>query len=69
MRLNDLPDGARPLVGSNILIYHFAGQSADCRAFLQRCGQGRVEAFTGAHILLEVTHRLMILEAGDIPGA
>ena len=71
MRLNDLRDGARAFVDSNILIYHFAGKSADCRAFLQRCEQGRVEALTGAHIVLEVTHRLMILEAlqkGLIPS-
>jgi len=71
MRLNDLPDGARAFVDSNILIYHFAGKSADCRAFLQRCEQGRVEVLTGVHVLLEVTHRLMILEAlqkGLIPS-
>jgi hypothetical protein len=63
MKLDDLPDGARIFVDANILIYHFSGISLECRAFLQRCESRQVEAFTGVHIVLEVTHRLMILEA------
>jgi predicted nucleic acid-binding protein len=63
MKLEDLPDGARIFVDANILIYHFSGISVECRAFLQRCESKQVDAFTGVHILLEVTHRLMVLEA------
>ena len=63
MKLEDLPEGARVLVDANILIYHFSGVSLECRAFLQRCESRQVEALTGVHILLEVTHRLMVLEA------
>ena len=63
MKLEDLPSGERIFVDANILIYHFAGISVECRAFLQRCESRQVEAFTGIHILLEVTHRLMVLEA------
>ena len=63
MKLEDLPDGTRILVDANILIYHFSGISLECRAFRQRCESRQVEAFTGVHIVLEVTHRLMILEA------
>ena len=63
MKLDDLPDGARIFVDANILIYHFSGISLECRAFLQRCESRQVEAFTGVHIVLEVTHRLLILEA------
>ena len=63
MKLEDLPEGARVLVDANILIYHFSGVSLECRAFLQRCEFREVEAFTGVHILLEVLHRLMVLEA------
>jgi hypothetical protein len=47
MKLDDLPDGARIFVDANILIYHFSGISLE----------------SGVHIVLEVTHRLMILEA------
>ena len=63
MRLLDVPDGERIFVDANILIYHFSGISPESRLFLQRCERKQVEAFTGIHILLEVTHRLMILEA------
>ena len=63
MTLEDLADGARVFVDANILIYHFSGISVECRAFLQRCESKQVDAFTGIHILLEVTHRLMVLEA------
>ena len=63
MKLEDLPSGARIFVDANILIYHFSGISLECRAFLQRCESRQVEAFTGVHILLEITHRLMVLEA------
>ena len=63
MKLEDLPDGARVFVDANILISHFSGISVECRAFLQRCEAKQVDAFTGVHILLEVTHRLMVLEA------
>jgi predicted nucleic acid-binding protein len=63
MKLEDLRGGARVLVDASILIYHFSGISLECRAFLQRCESQQVEAFTGVHILLEVTHRLMVLEA------
>jgi predicted nucleic acid-binding protein len=63
MKLEDLPEGARVLVDANILIYHFSGVSMECRAFLQRCESRQIEALTGVHILLEVTHRLMVLEA------
>lgn len=63
MKLEDVPDGARIFVDANILIYHFSGISLECQAFLQRCEFRQVEAFTGVHIVLEVTHRLMMLEA------
>jgi predicted nucleic acid-binding protein len=63
MKLEDLPDGERICVDANILIYHFTGISSECRTFLQRCEARQVEAFTGVHIVLEVMHRLMLLEA------
>ncbi|MBI4642017.1 MAG: type II toxin-antitoxin system VapC family toxin [Candidatus Tectomicrobia bacterium] len=63
MKLEDVPDGGHVFVDSNILIYHFSGISPECRSFLERCESKQIQAFTGVHILLEVTHRLMILEA------
>jgi predicted nucleic acid-binding protein len=63
MRLESLPEGARVFVDANIFIYHFSGASLECQAFFQRCESGQIEAFTGVHIVLEVAHRLMMLEA------
>lgn len=63
MKLEDLPNGEQILVDANILIYHFTGVSSECRTFLQRCESRQVAAFTGVHIVLEVMHRLMLLEA------
>ena len=63
MKLEQVPNGERIFVDANIFIYHFTQLSAECRAFFARCEAGEVKAFTGAHIVLEVTHRLMLLEA------
>ena len=63
MKLEDLPGGTPIFVDANIFIYHFSGISLECRAFLQRCESRPVEAFTGVYIVLEVMHRLMMLEA------
>jgi len=61
MKLEDAPDGGRIFVEANVLIYHFSGVSSEYRSFLERCESHQIGAFTGVHILLEVTHRLMIL--------
>lgn len=63
MSLNDLPDGASVFVDANIFVYHFSGNSPECRAFLERAERKQINAATGAHILLETLHRLMLLEA------
>ena len=63
MKLEEVPSGERVFVDANIFIYHFTRLSSQCRAFLSRCESGEVQAFTGVHILLEVLHRLMMLEA------
>ena len=63
MKLEEVPSGAQVFVDANIFIYHFTRLSSECRAFLARCESGEVRAFTGTHILLEVLHRLMMLEA------
>jgi len=63
MKLEDVPAGTTIFVDANILIYHFSGLSLECQAFLQRCESRQVDAYTGVHIVLEVMHRLMMLEA------
>lgn len=61
--LEAVPAGAAVFIDANILIYHFLGVSRQCEAFLERCAAGDVSAVTGAHVIAEVLHRLMIAEA------
>jgi predicted nucleic acid-binding protein len=63
MNLDDVPQGERLFVDANIFIYHFSRVSLECRGFFARCESKQLEAFTGTHVVLEVAHRLMILEA------
>lgn len=50
-------------VDANIFIYHFTGLSQECSDFLGRCERGDLWGVTGIHILLEILHRLMMVEA------
>ncbi len=50
-------------IDANVLIYHFAGQSDECSAFLARVESGDLQGITSQPVLLEVAHRLMVLEA------
>lgn len=61
--LSKLPAGTRVFIDANIFIYHFTGASQECREFLARCEHGEVFGATGVFILLEVLHRLMMIEA------
>lgn len=63
MKLEELRPGSRVFVDANIFLYHFSGVSEECSAFLERCEKGEVTSLTTAGVLLEVTHRLMMLEA------
>ena len=50
-------------IDANIFIYHFTGLSQECSGFLVRCEHGDLWGVTGIHVLLEVLHRLMMIEA------
>lgn len=62
-RLADLPAGERVFIDANIFIYHFTGVSPQCTELLKRCEQRELLGVTGVNILLEVLHRLMMIEA------
>jgi predicted nucleic acid-binding protein len=61
--LPELATGQTIFIDANIFIYHFAGLSQECSSFLERCERGDLWGITGVHILLEVLHRLMMIEA------
>ena len=63
MKLEEIEQGQAVFIDANIFIYHLTGRSESCRALLERCEVGEIRGFTGAHVILEVLHRLMMLEA------
>lgn len=63
MRLDDLPPATSVFIDANIFIYHFTAASEECTRFLARCEAGELVGLTSVSVLLEVLHRLMMLEA------
>lgn len=63
MTLDKIISGAEVFIDANIFTYHFTGVSEKCSAFLSRCEREDLYGMTSANILLEVLHRLMMIEA------
>ena len=71
MTLDQVPSGARLLVDANVLVYHFQPHPVFgpmCNRFMQRIERQDIEAITFTNLLGEVAHRLMLIEAGNLPG-
>lgn len=62
MRLDDLPPATSVFIDANIFIYHFTGASEECTRFLSRCEARELAGVTSVSVLLEVLHRLMMVE-------
>jgi len=63
MSLDAIPPGSGVLLDANILIYANVGQSDECARLLERCVRGELRGVLPSHILAEVCHKLMALEA------
>ena len=63
MKLNEIKTGSEVFIDANIFIYHFTGVSDECSDFLNRCEQEDLTAITSVNVILEVLHRLMMIEA------
>jgi predicted nucleic acid-binding protein len=63
MDLDYIRTGTKVFIDANIFIYHFTGVSNDCGDFLIRCEQEDIYGVTSINVLLEVLHRLMMVEA------
>lgn len=61
--LDDIPSGSHVFLDATIFIYHFTGQSKECRRLLERCESGDLAGATSTGVLAEATHRLMMIEA------
>jgi predicted nucleic acid-binding protein len=71
MTFADLAVGDSIFVDANTLIYHCTidpTYGPACTDLLDRVGRGEIAAYTSTHVLLEVCHRLMALEAARTLG-
>jgi len=71
MILADLLAGEWVFLDANILIYHFGPHpslGAACNQLVQRIEAQDLLGFTSTHVLGEVAHQLMIVEALALPG-
>ncbi len=63
MSLRRIKSGSEVFIDANIFIYHFTGVSDECTDFLLRCEEGDITGITSVNVILEVLHRLMMIEA------
>jgi predicted nucleic acid-binding protein len=66
MTFDDLPAGASVFVDANPFIYHCTPEptfGAVCRVLMERIARREVTAVTSAHVLTNVAHRMMTIEA------
>ena len=71
MTFADLSAGERIFLDANPLVYHFAADplfGPACHQLIARVGNGEILAFTSTHVLSEVAHHLMTLEASALFG-
>jgi predicted nucleic acid-binding protein len=67
----DIPAGAAVFADANTLIYHFTTDpkyGLACSQFIKQVETKNVQGFTSAHVLADVAHRLMTLEAMALLG-
>ena len=67
----DLGAGDSVFVDANTLIYHLAPDplfGVACQQFVGQIENGQLHGFTSTHVLGEVAHQLMIVEASALPG-
>lgn len=65
MTLNEIPKGDVVLIDANIVLYAVRGSSEQCKRLMRRCAEQDAIGVVTSHLLAEVTHRLMMVEARD----
>jgi predicted nucleic acid-binding protein len=63
MNLDEIPQGSRIFIDSNIIVYVLGGRSSQCRGFLERCERNEIEGWISTLVVAEVAHRRMMQEA------
>lgn len=71
MILASIQDGTAVFVDANTLVYALAPDPVlgpECRLLLHRIEVHDIHAYTSAHVLSDVSHRLMAFEASNVFG-
>lgn len=66
MTFLDLPRGSQAFLDANTLIYHFTNHpvfGAACSDLLERVEKSEIAAFASTHVVSELMHKLMTIEA------
>jgi predicted nucleic acid-binding protein len=66
MIFDDLPAGAAVFLDANAVIYHYAKHpqyGTTCTRLVERIEQKDLQGFISSHVLSDVAHRLMTIEA------
>src|SRR5437867_1745059 len=67
----DLVAGVQVFLDANTLIYHFGPHAVlgpACSQLVQRIDNQELAGFTSTAVLTEVAHRMMTVEAANLPG-
>jgi predicted nucleic acid-binding protein len=71
MTFVDLKPGESVFIDANTFVYHFAPDpiyGSSCSQLIQRIDSQDLDGFTSTHILSEIAHRLMTIEASTLFG-
>ena len=71
MTFADIPTGASVFLDANALVYHFTSHDAlgaPCTELMERIDRQDVVGLTSAHVLSELAHRMMTIEAAQVFG-
>ena len=71
MTFDEIPAGIAVFLDSNTLIYHFTGHpkyGAACTRLTERIERQEIQGFSSAHVLAEVAHCIMTIEAMNLFG-
>jgi predicted nucleic acid-binding protein len=71
MTFVNLPAGATIFLDANILVYHLTAHPTlglACTDLVKRIELGTIHGFVSTHVLTEVAHRIMLIEAAQAFG-
>jgi predicted nucleic acid-binding protein len=71
MTFADVPAGLALFLDANTLVYHFTAHptlGAACTELLERVERQEITGYASSHVVAEMAHRLMTIEAMDLFG-